>query len=151
MYENKAKYYQNKEQRAQDAVETEYLQAKTGILEIDTMLSILQESYNGIYHVSLDTDRARRLLMPAYLKYNETEEHFSRLYANYVSESADPDYHRSLLSFQNYDALKQQLSEGKIPRITYKKLNGETVTLSVHKLCESDASVWDTLWIFAKK
>lgn len=151
MYENKAKYYQNKEKTAHTSTEDEYLQAKTGILEIDAMLSILKESYNGIYCVSLDTDRARRLLMPAYLGYNETEEHFSKLYANYISESADPDYHRSLFSFQNYDALKQQLSEGKIPKITYKKLNGETVTLSVHKLSESDASVWETLWIFAKK
>ena len=151
MYENKAKYYQNKGKKANDSVENEYLQAKTGISEIDTMLSILKENYNGIYRVSLDTDRARRILMPAYLKYNETEEHFSKLFATYVSESAEPDYHRSLLSFQNYGALVQQLEEGKIPKITYRKLNGEMVTLSVHKLCESDVSVTETLWVFAKK
>ena len=151
MYENKAKYYQNKKEQATTSIENEYVQAKTGIPEIDTLLSVMKGSYNGIYRVSLDTDRARRVLMPAYLKYNETEEHFSKLFAKYVSESADPDYHRSLLSFQNYDALKQQLSEGKIPKITYKKLNGETVTLSVHKLDETKDMVLETLWIFAKK
>ena len=115
------------------------------------MLSLLKESYNGIYRVSLDTDRARRILMPAYLKYNETEEHFSKLFANYVSESAEPDYHRALLSFQNYDALKQQLIAGQIPQVTYRKLNGEKVTLSVHRLCETDDLVSETLWIFAKR
>ena len=151
MYENKAKYYQNKEKQKNAQIESEYIQTKTGILEIDTMISILKENYNGIYRVSLDTDRARRILMPAYLKYNETEEHFSKLFANYVSESAEPDYHRALLSFRNYDALKQQLGEGQIPKFTYKKLNGETVTLSVHKLCETDDPVSETLWIFAKK
>jgi diguanylate cyclase (GGDEF)-like protein len=151
MYEAKAKYYQNKESKAQSSGETEFVQVKVGIPEIDTMISVLKENYNGIYRVSLDTDRANRVLMPAYLNYNETEDNFSRLFANYVSESAESDYHRSLLSFQNYDALKQQLSEGKIPKISYKKLNGETVTLSVYKLSESPNNVSDTLWIFAKK
>ena len=115
------------------------------------MLSVLKESYNGIYRVSLDTDKARRVLMPAYLNYNETEDHFSTLFAKYVSESTDSDYHRALFSFQNYDALRQQLEEGKVPKITYKKLGGEMVTLSVHKLCESDEAVSETLWVFAKK
>ena len=150
MYENKAKYYQNKEKQKNAFVESEYVQTKTGILEIDTMISLLKENYNGIYRVSLDTDKARRILMPAYLKYNEMEENFSKLYAGYVSESADPDYHRALLSFRNYDALKQQLGEGQIPKITYQKLNGETVTLSVHKLGETDDPVSETLWIFEK-
>lgn len=151
MFENKAKFYQNKEQQTKSSAENEYIQAKTGILEIDTMLSVLKESYNGIYRVSLDTDSARRILMPTYLKYNETEEHFSKLFAKYVSESAQSDYNRALLTFQNYDALKQQLAEGKIPRITYKKINGETVTLSVYSLDSSKESVSETLWIFAKK
>jgi hypothetical protein len=150
MYENKAKYYQAKKQHSKESSDNEYVQLKTDIPEIDAMLSILKESYNGIYRVSLDTDRARRVIMPAYLKYNETEEHFSELFANYVHDSAESDYHRALLSFQNYDALKQQLAENKTPRITYKKTNGETVTLSVHKLLESD-SVSETLWVFAKK
>ena len=151
MYEEKAKYYQNKGQKNSDPLDKEYVQAKTGILEIDTMLSVMKEKYNGIYRVSLDNDKASRVLMPAYLKYNETEEHFSKLFAKYVSESAHSDYHRALLSFQNYDALKQQLATGNTPKITYKKLNGEIVTLSVHKLCETDDMNFDTLWIFAKK
>ena len=151
MYENKAKYYQNKEEQAKSPAEEEYIQVKTGVVEIDTMLSILKESYNGIYRVSLDTDTARRLLMPAYMNYNETEENFSILFSNYVSESTDPDYHRSLFSFMNYDAIKKQLAEGRTPKITYRKLNGEMVTLSVHKLYGSEDSLSETLWIFAKK
>lgn len=151
MYESKAKYYQDKEQQSKASSDDEYVQVKTGILEIDAILSILKESYHGIYKVSLDTDSARRVLMPAYLKYNETEEQFSTLFAKYVSEFTDSDYHRALLSFQNYDALRQQLAEGKTPKITYKKLNGEMVSLSVHKISESNGSVSETLWVFAKK
>jgi diguanylate cyclase (GGDEF)-like protein len=151
MYDAKAQYYQNKQQQnLPKNQENEYIQVKTGILEIDTMLSILKESYNGIYRVSLDSDKARRILMPAYLKYNEKEEHFSSLFSKYVSEIVEPDYHRAVMSFLNYDAIKQQLIEGKIPKITYKKNNSEIVTLSVYKLCDTDVQTYDTLWVFAK-
>ncbi len=152
MYEAKNRYYQNKEQQsALSATDMEYVQVKTGILEIDTMLSVLKEKYNGIYRVSLSTDKARRILMPAYLKYNENEEHFSNLFSRYVAESVNPDYHRALMSFLNYEALKNQLMEGKIPKITYKRNDGELVILSVYKLCDADELVSDTLWVFAKE
>ncbi len=152
MYEAKALYYQNKEQHSVSSeIEKDVVLAKTGILEIDTMLSVLKENYNGIYRVSLDTDKARRILMPAYLKYNENEDNFSSLFSKYVAESVEPDYHRAVLSFLNYEAIKRQLLEGKTPKITYKKHNGETVVLSVYKLCEEIESVSDTLWVFAKK
>ena len=152
MYEAKAQYYQNKEQTGNFSnTGNEYVQVKTGILEIDTMLSVLKEKYNGIYRVSLVTDKARRILMPAYLNYNENEDHFSNLFSKYVAESVAPDYHRAVLSFLNYDALKHQLMEGKIPKITYKKNDGELVILSVYKLCGADELVADTLWVFAKE
>ena len=151
MYENKAKYYQNKENKAQISTEDEYVQTKTGIPEIDTMLSVLKENYTGIYRVSLDTDKTKCILMPTHLKYHENEDNFSKLFAKYVSEMAEPNYHRALLSFQNYDALRQQLEEGKPPKITYKKLRGQTVTLSVHKLGDANDPVSETLWMFAKK
>ena len=123
---------------------------KTGILEIDTILSVLKEKYNGIYRVSLDTDKAKRILMPSYLNYHENEEHFSELFSKYASESVLPDYHRALLSFLNYDALKHQLMDGKIPKITYKKMNGETVVLSIYKLDGESVEVSDTLWVITK-
>lgn len=151
MYEAKAQYYQNKEQQSFSKSEDKgYLQVKMGIREIDTMISILKEHYNGIYRVSLDTDKAHRILMPAYLGYDVDEEHYSNLLTKYIEETVDADFHRAIMSFLNYDALKRQLHEGKIPRITYKKANGETVILSVYKLCEGDVSVNETLWVFAK-
>ena len=152
MYEAKAQYYQNKEQKnALSTTNEQYVQVKTGILEIDTMLSVLKEKYNGIYRVSLFTDKARRILMPAYLNYNENEDHFSNLFSKYVAESVAPDYHRAVLSFLNYDALKHQLMEGKIPKITYKKNDGQLVILGVYKLCDGDELVSDTLWVFSKE
>ncbi len=151
MYEAKAQYYQNKEQQSISKSEDKgYVQIKTGILEIDAMLSILKEHYNGIYRVSLDSDKAHRILMPAYLGYNEDEEHFSSLLNKYIYETVNPDFHRAVMSFLNYDAIKSQLIEGKTPKITYKKMNGEAVILSVYKLDDKDASANNTLWVFAK-
>ena len=152
MYEAKAKYYQNKEiDIVNSASKKEYLQVQTGILEIDTMLSVLNEKYNGIYRVSLATDRARHILMPAYLKYDLNNERYSKVFSKYIEDSVEPDYHRAIMSFLNYDALKQQIMEGKVPKITYKKKGGELVSLSVYKLTESNDLVSDTLWVFAKE
>ena len=151
MYEAKAQYYQNKEQQSISKTEDKgYVQTKTGIREIDAMLSVLKEHYNGIYRVSLATDKAHRILMPAYFSYNEDEEHYSKLFAKYIDETVDPDFHRAIMSFLNYDALKRQLLENKIPKITYKKRNGETVILSVYRLNETDDPAFETLWVFAK-
>ena len=88
--------------------------------------------------------------MPAYLKYNENEEHFSQLFSNFVVESIESDYHRAVMSFLNYEALKHQLMDGKTPKITFKKNNGESVLLSVYKLSDTAYNVSDTLWVFAK-
>lgn len=152
MYEAKAEYYQSKDQTdVISSKDKEYVQIKTGILEIDTILSVLKEKYNGIYRVSLANDKARRILMPAYLNYNENEEHFSKLFSKYVAESVAPDYHRAVLNFLNYEALKHQLTDGKIPKISFKKNDGELVSLSVYKLCDMNELVTDTLWVFSKE
>ena len=151
MYEAKARYYQDKETKnALSANDKGYVHTKTGIIEIDTMISVLKEKYNGIYCVDIDTDKAHRILMPAYLGYNENEEHFSALLKKYIDDSAAPEFHRAMMNFLNYDALKRQLLEGKIPRITYKKTNGDTVLLSIYKLSDEELSVSNTLWVFAK-
>ena len=152
MYAAKAEYYQNKDEQNKALIaEEEFVRAETGIAEIDTMLSIMKENYNGIYRVSLDTDRAKRILMPAYLNYNEKEENYSKLFSKYVEEAVLPDYHRALLSFLNYDAVKRQLEEGKTPQVTYVKNDGQTVILSVYKLGETEEDASNTLWVFAKK
>ena len=111
----------------------------------------MKEHYNGIYRVSLSTDRVCRILMPAYLGYDENEEHFSELFAKYVSDSVDSDYHRAVISFMNYDSIRHQLDDGVTPKITYKKNNGEAVVLSVYKISGSGNSADDTLWVFAKE
>lgn len=152
MYEEKARYYQNKEKEKDvPPIGNDYVQAETGIIEIDTMLSVMKEKYYGIYRVSLDTDEAKRILMPAYLKYNENEEHFSNLFSQYVTESVDTNHHRAVMSFLNYQAIRAQLKDGITPKITFKKTDGEAVVLSVHKLGSAENSISETLWMFAKK
>ncbi len=151
MYEAKAHYYQNKEQvSVSEDKDKNYVYAKTGIREIDTMISVLKEHYNGIYRVSLETDNAHRILMPSYLGYKEDEENFSKLLAKYIHDIVHPDFNRAVMSFLNYDAIKRQISEGKTPSITYKKTHGETVTLSVYNLTDDKDNAKDTLWVFAK-
>lgn len=151
MYEAKASYYQSKEtiSVAKQADES-YIQMKTGIVEIDTLISVLKEHYNGIYRVSLETDHAQRILMPSYFDYNEHEEHFSQLLSKYIAEVVHPDFYRPVTTFLNYDAIRRQLSAGEVPSITYKKMNGESVNLRVYNLQESVNHVEETLWVFAK-
>jgi len=152
MYESKAQYYQNKEQTSiSEDTDKSYSQIKTGIREIDTMISVLKEHYNGIYRVSLDTDSAHRILMPSYLGYKEDEENFSKLLKKYINDTVHTEFHRAVISFLNYDAIKRQISEGKTPSSTYKKVNGETVILSVYNLTEDKDNAKDTLWVFARE
>lgn len=151
MFEAKATYYQNKEQQnIENRKSEEYVKLDTGINEIDTMLSVLQEHYNGIYKVSLSKDTATRILMPSYLAYNEKEENFSQLFTQYVNEFVDSDYRRSMMAFLNYDAIKLQLEEGNVPKIKYTKNMGEFMTLSVYKIKGTTDEVEDTLWVFAR-
>ena len=151
MYEAKAQYYQNKKHISiTEDKDRSYVYAKTGIREIDTMISVLKEHYNGIYRVSLENDNAHRILMPSYLGYKEDEEHFSKLLTKYIEDVVHPDFHRAVMSFLNYDAIKRQIAEGHTPSITYKKVEGETVTLSVYNLTDDNDNVCDTLWVFYK-
>ena len=151
MYEAKAQYYQNKENiSTSEDKDTKYMYTKTGIKEIDTMIPVLKENYNAIYKVSLESDNAHGILMPAYLGYKEDEKNFSKLLAKYIDETVHPDFHRAVTSFLNYDALKRQISEGKTPTIKYKKMHGESETLSVYNMTDDKDDVKDTLWIFAR-
>ena len=151
MYEAKARYYQAKEQsKAIGSDTTGYVHTKTGIREIDTMISILKEHYNGIYRVSLADDSAHRILMPSYLGYNESEHGFSKLLKKYITDAIHPDFHRSVEGFLNYDAIRRHLLEGNIPKISFKKIGGETVVLSVYRLDDDDENANETLWVFEK-
>ena len=87
--------------------------------------------------------------VPAFLQILN-EEHFSNLLTKYIDDSVAPEFHRAIMNFLNYEALKRQLLEGNTPRITYKKTNGETVILSIYKLSDAENSVNNTLWVFAR-
>ena len=151
MYEDKALYYQKKEKRpVVSSASNGYVHMKTGIAEIDTMLSVMPYNYGGIYRVSLDTDRAKRILMPKAFQYDESAPHFAQLYSKYVAEDVMPEYRRKMLSVLNYDALKQQMKQGQTPTIQYKKADGENMVMRIHWLLE-DNKASDTLWVFSKE
>ncbi len=152
MYDAKARYYQNKDIKIVSKSDIdEYDIIRTGNEEIDALLDVLKYNCHGVYKVSLKTDEAHRILMPSYLGYHETEASFTRVYTKYVENFANPDFHRALLSFLNYDALSAQMMDGNIPRIIYKKTNGEDVMLSVYPISDHTQEIDSTFWFFEKK
>ena len=50
----------------------------------------------------------------------------------------------------NYDAIKREIMDGKTPTITFKKLSGEKVILSIYNLNDENDAVRETLWVFSK-
>jgi len=153
MYEAKARYYQQKEQKSISEVKDHNIEhISTGINEFDSLLSIISKRYLGIYCVSLQSDTARRVLMPSYFNhFSENEDKFSRAITHYIHDMVSPDYQKAFLNFLNYDAIKNQLSEGKIPNITYRKIEGDIVNLSVHPISNEGSDTSETLWIFEKQ
>ena len=149
MYEAKAEYYQYKEKRTVTEKEiSSYDHINTGIKDLDFTLSIMSMHYQGIYSVSLDTDKARRILIPEYLKkYSESDEKFSTIFTHYVHTRVNPDYQRAMLSFLEYDVLKSQLSEDHTPSISYENTEGKKILLSIYKIPDQK-NISDTLWIF---
>ena len=150
MYEEKAKYYQKKEQKIIEiAGEQNIERISTGIREFDALLSILSRRYHGIYCVSLNSGMARRILMPSYLKqFSEEMDTFKDAFTFYVREMVHPDCQRAMLSFLNYDVIRRQLAEGNTPAIEYTKMNGEKVVLRVYKLPGFDVDTAETMWVF---
>lgn len=153
MYEAKSRYYQQKETKSiHEAKNRDFEHISTGIREFDSLLSIISQRYLGIYCVSLSSDTARRVLMPSYFKhFSEQDDRYSKALAHYIHDMVSPDYQRALLSFLNYDVIEKHLLDGKIPNITYTKINGETVNLSVHPIAEQNNTSKETLWIFEKQ
>ena len=107
--------------------------------------------FSGVLRISLQTDTSHIIMAKAYPGRYEADENFSKRFIKYVDEAVHPDYHRAVMSFSNYNALKRQLSDGNVPRISYKKLNGETITLSVYNLNKDGGEIKDTLWIFSRE
>ena len=143
MYDAKARYYQEKEKTSvARSDERNYKFIETGNKDLDMMVKVLSGHYSGIYYVSLDTDVARRIIMPSYLDFSEKEERFSEILSDYIEKHVHPDFHRGMLRFLNYDVLKAELANGATPRFTYKKVNGEPIILSVYS--QGD----ETLWVF---
>jgi len=153
MYEDKAKYYQSKEHRIIKKENTgEVDRITTGIREFDALLSVLSNRYHGIYCVSLESGKARRILMPAYLnQFSEENDLFEAAFAYYVREMVHPDHQRAMLSFINYEVIKRQLLAGEMPSIEYEKINGDKVILSVYGLSSKENENSETLWVFENK
>lgn len=145
MYNEKAKYYQQKEMLRQEKnqpPETKLKFIETGDRDLDIMIKLLGGHYSGIYSVNLNTDNARRIIMPSYMNFGEREEKFSEIFKEYVTTHVHNDSQRGMFRFLNYDVLKDELENGNIPRCTYQKTSGEYHVLSVY--AQGD----ETLWVF---
>jgi hypothetical protein len=153
MYENKAIYYQHKDESNNLNNENPCIECiATGIKELDATLSVMGLKYFGIYSASLENDAARPILVPSYMShFTENEVFFSKALAHYISEMVLPEYQRAVSGFVNYSVIKKQLADGFVPSITYKKNNGETVILNVYPVPNADDGCSsDTIWVFEK-
>ncbi len=153
MYQDKSEYYHRKEQQVQNEIDVRNVdRIKTGIREVDAMLSIMSRRYYGIYCVSLKNNSARRILMPEYLKeYENWSNEYSVAFTKYIQDLVHPDYQRTMLKFLEYDALEKQLIKGYIPTMTYSKIVGGKYRLSVYPLTENINDDADTIWVFERE
>ena len=153
MYEDKARYYQNKEGKNIFTLNNGYVHLKTGLPEIDTLLANITNNYNGIYRVSLDTDYVKRVLMPTAFNYGDADSAigYSQMYSKYVSDAVHPEDYRAMMSALNYDALDAQLRAGHIPRIRYKRNDGCSMVMSIYRVGDGENPTSDTLWVFENK
>ena len=153
MYEDKARYYQNKEGKNIFTLNNGYVHLKTGLPEIDTLLANITNNYNGIYRVSLDTDYVKRVLMPTAFNYGDADSAigYSQMYSKYVSDAVHPEDYRAMMSALNYDALDAQLRAGHIPRIRYKRNDGCSMVMSIYRVGDGNNPTSDTLWVFENK
>ncbi len=149
MYTAKARHYQEQtEETIINSTKRGYYHVATGNSGIDTALSVIGQRYSGIYFVDLAKDHSERIITPDDKKNMMSGDGFSDGFKKYVDDYVNPDFHRAILSFLDYDSLKGQLKEGKIPKFTYQKKDGSSYTLSVHPMEDNKNRENETLWLF---
>jgi len=153
MYEAKAKYYQDKARKAAETSEAvaTISHVDTGNADVDAALSVISQRYYGIYAVNLEKNTARIILVSeAFDNILEQTKVFSEAMKIYVDSQVVADYHREFSSFMNYDIIKNILSGDINPRITYRKINDDVISLTVYRL-RTGTGEWETLWVFEKE
>ena len=150
MYDKKAEYYQKKEEQLYNSStnkETVYM--KTGINEIDSLLSVVNKHYRAVYKVSLKDDTAKGILVPPYMKdCFEEKNTFSEFFSSYIYDMVHSDYRRQLQNFLKFDVLERQLADGICPVISYRNSHGIDIMLSIHSMSDKDNTNAETLWVF---
>lgn len=152
MYERKAKYYQEKELNSISKTSTgkkEHIE--TGIKDLNEALNVMSKHYLGIYCINLEKDEARHIMSPDFLlEILESSKSFKTALTNYMNTMVNPDYHRSLMGFSNFNAIRAQIAEGHSPGITYEKISGEKIKLTVHGFSDYKDNPNETIWLFEK-
>ena len=149
MFVNKSEYYQNKEYHIRSGVAENVKTVETGNADVDALLSIMSEKYLGVYSVSLDNDRGTQIIAPEYYFAMDNDKiSFSEVIKKYIHDVAKPEFHRVLMSFISYDAVKEKLKNGHIPHITYIKSDGGSVNLSIYPNSKPGRQGTDTIWVF---
>ncbi len=151
MYQNKSRYYQDKElNKVKSLIANDTYSIDTGVAELDACLSVMSMRYLAVYFVSLEKDTFVKILAPIYFKdVNDKSHLFSEVVKRYIHEFIKPEFHRALSSFIEYDTLKKQLSEQRVPEIIYERIDGEKVILRVYPVNTGNATS-DSIWVFEK-
>jgi len=152
MYEDKAKYYQMKEQKRNSMlVNREVKTNVTGKKDIDSALAVMSERYVGVYYVSLKENKSSYLVTPDYYSMEQADdEMFSDVIKRYILEIVKPEYHRNLSTLFDFDFIKRQIAEGNTPEFSYVNISGDNMVLTIYPASGTDDDDSYTLWIFER-
>jgi len=151
MYDEKAKYYREREKRLADP---KYIQKvdvfETGFTEVDEALSAIGTKYQGICTVSLKTGKST----PVLSDHNSLEifgdsVSFKEGISKYVHELVKPEFQRAVTHVLNLNSLYEQAKVGKESKVSFEKINGEKITLTIYPIADSENL--DTVWLFEKE
>jgi len=153
MYDEKARYYQGKEVHKISRLANRRMEAYfTGIKEIDAYISVISVHCLGVFCVSHKIDKSVQVLSPSYFSEMLEESHsFTEAMRHYIHDVVKPEYHRILFSFLDYATLEHQFADGTNPKVTYTKIDGENVTLSIYSNSEKHDDDIDSVWVFEKE
>ncbi len=152
MYIHKADYYHDKGlSKAREISDKNSVMIETGVKAIDACLAVMTLRYLGIYYLSVNTDRCIRIIAPTYLgDINDEVPLFSESIKKYVYNFVKPEFHRTILSFLDYNVLKNQLKDENIQRASYERIDGEQILLKIYPIVSENGDI-DCIWVFEKE
>lgn len=153
MQNAKREYYKEKgDLRKIREMDKQLEQMITDKRDADIFLSVIAPNFKGVYFVNMNRDSVRNMFIPPYFEdmLSRTNDKFSNAMRIYAEELVCIEERDAFNAFCDYGTVEKGLDDGAIPKLIYKKLDGEFLKLSIMKSIEYTEDNKETLWIFEK-